>query len=91
MTRFDEWPRFPELPTEIFSMSFIRQTWMEPAATQLQMSLQNMWTGNLRKGMIQLPRSIFLGPQTGISFSFDGGVEGKLFYVYGAFSSITAR
>lgn len=84
MTRFDEWPWFPELPTEIFSMSFIRQTWMEPAATQLQMSLQNIWTGNLQKWIIQLSWSIFLGPQTSISFSFDDGLEGKLFYVDGA-------
>lgn len=73
--RFDEWLWFPELPTEIFSMSFIKQRRMEPAATQLQMSLWDIWTGNLQIWVIQLSWSIFLGLKTSISFSFDGEVE----------------
>lgn len=65
----------PELPTENFSMSFIRETWMGPATIQLQMSLQNIWTGNLQMWLMQLSCSIFLDLQTSNSFSFDDEVE----------------
>lgn len=73
--RFDEWLWFPELPTEIFSMGFIKQRRMEPAAAQLQMSLWDIWTGNLQMWVIQLAWSIFLGLKTSISFSFDDEAE----------------
>lgn len=40
MTYLMDRPDSPELPTEIFSMSFIRQTWIEAVVIQIQMNLK---------------------------------------------------
>lgn len=66
--RFDEWLWFPELPTEIFIMSFIRQMWMELAAAQLQMSLQNIQLETFKSEKFNSLGLFFLVPKLAVHF-----------------------